>query len=195
MSRVLGALIAGGKSLRMGREKCFVTLRGQSLLGYTLQRLTPQVDAVVINANGDAKRFAAFGLPVVPDVLAQVTMPLAGLHAVLCHGVAQGFSHALVVPSDTPFLPPDLRRRLEDASPAIARSAAQDHYLTGFWPTALAATLGHALEDGQLARMKDWITLAEARAVEWPVQPFDPFFNINTEADLAAAERIMEQLR
>jgi molybdenum cofactor guanylyltransferase len=193
--KILGAVIAGGKSTRMeGREKSFLMLDGATLLERTLSRLRFQVDDVIINANGDASRFAATGVTVVEDVLTDVGTPLAGLQAALYYGANHGFEAVVTVPSDVPFLPLDLVQRLLSAGAvtgaAIARSGGQDHYLTGIWTTAMARPLGRLIENEGMQRVQDFVTRAKAEKVVWAAVPHDPFFNINTPDDLAEAERI-----
>jgi molybdenum cofactor guanylyltransferase len=196
--KILGAIIAGGHSTRMGGvEKSFLALAGATLLERTLSRLRFQVDDVVINANGDASRFAATGVVVVGDVLTDVRTPLAGLHAALSYGASQGFDAVVTVPSDAPFLPLDLVKRLleggEVSGAAIARSAGQDHYLTGIWTTAMAKPLGRLIETEDMKRVQDFVTRAKAEKVVWAAVPHDPFFNINTPEDLAVAEMMAQE--
>ena len=193
--KILGAVIAGGKSSRMGgREKSFLVLDGASLLDRTLSRLRFQVDDLIINANGDATRFATSGATVVEDVLTDIGTPLAGLHAALCYGANHGFAAVVTVPSDAPFLPLDLVERLVDAGEvsgaAIARSDEQDHYLTGIWTTSMAKSLGRLIETDGLRRVQDFVMKAKAEKVVWAAIPHDPFFNINTPEDLEMAEMI-----
>lgn len=190
--RVCGVIVAGGRSSRMGREKALETLLGRRIIDWAAGRLADQVDAVAINANGDAARFAMTGLPVFGDLRPDVGTPLAGLHAALAHAVEQGFDAVLTVPSDAPFLPRDLARRLSDAGrpAAIAASGGQQHYLTGLWSSGLLPDLEKALDAAPWPRMQDWARQCSAAAVEWPVSPYDPFFNVNTPDELAEAERI-----
>jgi molybdenum cofactor guanylyltransferase len=193
--KILGAIIAGGKSARMGgREKSFISLDGATLLERTLSRLRFQVDDVIINANGDAARFASTGLTVVEDVLTDIGTPLAGLHAALYYGANQGFEAVVTIPSDAPFLPLDLAERLVEGGQvtgaAIARSGGQDHYLTGIWTTAMAKPMGHLIASEGLVRVQDFVGKAKAEKVVWAAIPHDPFFNINTPEDLAEAEQI-----
>ena len=186
--KIAGAIIAGGKSSRMGGlEKTFLSWDGQSILDRIVARLSPQVDALIVNANGDPARFG--GLTVVPDREAGTPTPLAGLLAVLTWGAGQGFDAVLTVPSDTPFLPRDMAEWLSGNGPAIASAAGQDHYLTGLWPSALAPELDRCFASG-LIRVQDWARQVKARRVVWPDQPYDPFFNVNTPEDLAEAQRI-----
>jgi molybdenum cofactor guanylyltransferase len=192
---ILGAIIAGGQSTRMGgREKSFLDLAGTTLLERTLSRLRFQVDDVVINANGDASRFASTSMVVVEDILTDVRTPLAGLQAALYYGASQGFDAVVTVPSDSPFLPLDLVERLleggEVTGAAIARSGGQDHYLTGIWTTAMAKPLGRLIETEGISRVQDFVTRAKAEKVVWAAVPHDPFFNINTPEDLIEAELI-----
>ncbi len=193
--KILGAIIAGGHSTRMGGvEKSFIPLDGATLIDRTISRLRFQVDEVVINANGDASRFAATGLMVVEDLLTEVGTPLAGLQAALYYGAHNGFDAVVTVPSDSPFLPLDLVERLleggEVSGAAIARSGGQDHYLTGIWTSAMAKPLGRLIENEGVKRVQDFVTRAKAEKVVWAAVPHDPFFNINTPEDLALAELI-----
>lgn len=190
--RIAGAIVAGGRSLRMGQEKAFVALAGQPLLAHVVARIAPQVDALVLNANGDARRFASFDLPVIPDLRHDRPTPVAGLAACLGFAADRGFDAVLTMPADTPFLPRDLVRRLRAAAAraAIAASGGQDHYLTGLWSVELRTDLDRAMDGEALTRVQDWARRCAAVAVSWPALPFDPFFNVNTPGDLAEAARI-----
>jgi molybdenum cofactor guanylyltransferase len=184
--KVLGAIIAGGRSRRMGGvEKALLQLGSKTLIEHVVARLAPQVDDVIINANGDTARFHGV---VVPDVITHIQTPLVGLHAVLAY--AKNYDAVLTVPSDGPFIPSDLRARLGDG-PTIARSNSQAHYLTGLWPVSLFAKLDEAMRGG-MVRMQDWVLQCQAAEVEWPVEPYDPFFNINTPDGLVRAEEILK---
>src|SRR3546814_6473159 len=69
-NQVVGVLLAGGLSRRMGGgDKCLRELGGQTILARIVDRAGPQVGALVLNANGDPARFAAFGLPVATDAV------------------------------------------------------------------------------------------------------------------------------
>jgi molybdenum cofactor guanylyltransferase len=189
--KVMGAIVAGGQSSRMGgQEKAFLPLGGRPLLAHVIERLSPQVDRLIINSNGVPFRFAKFHAAVVPDLMDDLNTPLAGLHAGLVHAAEHGAEVLITVPSDTPFLPPDLAARLGQG-PAIAASSGQDHYIAGAWPVGLLEDLEAAIHRDKLFRMKDWAKRCHARPVEWALTPHDPFFNVNTPDDLATAERML----
>ncbi|HEV2335229.1 MAG TPA: molybdenum cofactor guanylyltransferase, partial [Stellaceae bacterium] len=113
--KIVGLLLAGGQSRRMGGgDKALRLLGGQTLLDHVIGRIGPQVEALVLNANGDPARFARFGLPVVADSIADFAGPLAGILAGLDWTAANRPGCALVVSvaTDAPFLPADLVARL-----------------------------------------------------------------------------------
>ena len=193
--RVLGAVIAGGHSRRMGgQEKALLDLGGITLLERVISRIAPQVDEVIINANGDPARFTMFGRSVIADMMATGT-PLAGLHAALRHGQRHGHDAVLTVPSDAPFLPLNLVGRLADAGShtgaVVAASLGQTHHLTGLWSSAMADKLEELLAAGRLRRMMDLSEVFAVEVAEWEVDPVDPFLNINTPDDLALALRCL----
>ena len=193
--RILAVIVAGGRSSRMGREKAFELIGRRTIMSRIVERLSGQVSAVVINANGNVERFRDLGLPVIGDVREDVGTPLAGLHAALCFANEQDFASVLTVPSDCPFLPLDLAGRLaaEGGDAAIAASGGQAHYLTGLWSRHLLEDLEQALD--QPPRLQDWARRCGAAVVEWPAVPFDPFFNVNTPEELAEAEQIAAKFR
>jgi molybdenum cofactor guanylyltransferase len=192
--KLLGAIIAGGTSSRMGEEKALLKLDGVTILERIASRLRIQVDGVILNANGDISRFSNSGVPIIADVLTSVATPLAGLHSVLRYGAENHFDAVVTVPSDSPFIPLDLVSRLleagEEKGAAIARSHEHEHYLTGIWTTQLSRPLEKLILQENLRRMQDFVTRVEAPSVLWSDQPHDPFFNINTKEDLEIAERI-----
>ncbi|SLN65724.1 Molybdenum cofactor guanylyltransferase [Falsiruegeria litorea R37] len=198
MTKPLGVILAGGQARRMGGgDKGALILGGRSLLDRVIDRLGPQVDRLVLNANGDPQRFAEYGLPVVPDSLADYPGPLAGVLAGMEYAADQGFSHIVTAAADTPFFPQDLTERLaraaDRANTPIALAATQEegrmnrHPTFGLWPVNLRADLRAALEDG-LRKVVLWTDKHGAASA-----PFDDnaFFNINTPEDLAQAETML----
>jgi molybdopterin-guanine dinucleotide biosynthesis protein A len=198
---IVGLLLAGGLSRRMGGgDKCLRLLGGRSLLDRVVDRLRPQVAALVLNANGDPARFAAFGLPVVADSVPDYAGPLAGILAGLDWAAEHRPDCPLVasVPTDAPFLPADLIRRLEagraeaDADLACAASGGQPHPVIGLWPVRLRADLRHAVLDEGIRKVDRWTGRYRLATVTFDDRPVDPFFNANRPEDLAAAEYFLE---
>jgi len=201
---VVGVLLAGGKSSRMGGgDKCLRELGGKPILTRIIERLQPQVSEIVINANGDPARFDAFGLPVVSDSVAGYQGPLAGVHAALewVKTNRPGVEHIVTVATDTPFFPADLVHRFLDAAGASAFRVAQSdmgvHPVIGLWPIGLSEPLETSLARGE-RKVTAWTKDHGAVPVFFSTvdvggQSIDPFFNINAPEDLAAAEALLSE--
>jgi len=189
----IGAVVlAGGRAERLGGvDKGLIVLAGTPLAGHVLARITPQVDAVVLSANRNLARYAAFGHPVVEDDTPGYPGPLAGILAG-CASLSQAW--CLVVPCDTPFLPSGLgvgllaAAREADSRLARASDGQRGHY---------AVMLMHR---SLLADMRQWLAAGEHRLRAWqdrhrPAEACfadaNAFLNINTDADLMRAEALL----
>ena len=196
---IAGVVLAGGLSRRMGGvDKAFLPLGARPMIAHVLDRLAPQVAQIAINANGDTTRFAAFGTPVLADIVTGFAGPLAGIHLAMTWARSVDATHVATAAADTPFLPTNLVSRLRDAgsgprSVVIARSARGTHPVFGLWPVDLESDLENWLTGGGSLRVTDWLQRHEP--VECSFLPdengTDPFFNVNTPADLAEADEIL----
>ena len=195
----LGLVLAGGRATRMGGgDKTLLKLGDTTILERVLTRIGPHCKAMVLNANGDPSRFAAFGLPVVADEVPDFAGPLAGILAGLEwaaheHPEIEWMASA---PGDCPFLPPDLIPRLHEARNAegkilaCARSGEWRHPVVALWPVALRVDLRRALFDEDLHKIELFTGRYGVAVAEWPDRPIDPFMNVNKPEDLAAAADI-----
>ena len=200
----LGLVLAGGLARRMGGgDKARIEIGGVTILDRVLACLSAQCTGIVINANGDPARFADAGVPVIPDNVEGHPGPLAGILAGLDWLAAQanGVEWLLSVPGDCPFLPDDLveklhqaRRRMGAGVPlACARSGEWRHPVVGLWPLALRADLRKALVEEGLRKIEVWTGRHGLAIADWPAEPVDPFFNVNTPEDATLANRIALQ--
>jgi molybdopterin-guanine dinucleotide biosynthesis protein A len=188
-----------------GGDKALIDIGGVSILDRVLATLSAQTIGIVINANGDPKRFADTGLPVIADNVPGFAGPLAGILAGLDWLAAQdnGIEWLVSVPGDCPFLPDDLveklhgaRRKMGAGVPlACARSGEWRHPVVGLWPLALRADLRKALVEEDLRKIEVWTARHGIAIAEWADQPVDPFFNVNTPEDAARAEKIALQFQ
>jgi molybdopterin-guanine dinucleotide biosynthesis protein A len=195
-----GVLLAGGLARRMGGgDKPMRAIGGRTILERVIARLSPQCDGLILNANGDPARFAAFGLPVIADNVADFPGPLAGILAALDWTAANrpNVEWVLSAAADCPFLPRDLVARLyrslseENAQLAVAASDGQSHPVIGLWSVALRDELRHALVKEDIRKIDRWTARYRLAIVSWPTMPLDPFFNANTIEDIAEAERLV----
>lgn len=195
----LGVVLAGGLGRRMGGDdKPLNKIDGRSMLERVIGRLRPQCDLLILNANGEAARFASFGLPVVADNVEGYAGPLAGVLAALDWAAANASDVDWVVSAagDAPFLPRDLVARLHEARRlsttrlAVAASGGRSHPAIGLWSVDLREELRAALVVEECRRVDRFTARYPLAVASWPLEGRDPFFNVNTPSDLEAAERL-----
>lgn len=183
-----------------GGDKGLLDLAGESLVARVIGRLGPHVERLALNANGAPERFASFGLPVIADSIEGHPGPLAGVLAGLDWAAELGADVIVTAAADTPFFPEDLVPRLLQAAdgmaaPLVLAATQVDgrilrHPTFGLWPVALRHDLRAALESG-LRKVVLWTDAHGGRIAEFSIGRFDPFFNVNTPEDLAAAESLI----
>lgn len=204
VSDIPGLILAGGLSRRMGTNKALSQLGGKPLMSHVIDRVTPQVTNLALNASGSWAD--TFGLPLVPDTKAGHAGPLAGILAGMRHFErhAPQATHFLTVPADSPFFPADLAARLIDHitgenAIVIAASTGQVHPVFGLWPVAIADDLEAWLGDDRNRRIRSFLARHPTIGVSFPpieslTTSIDPFFNINTPDELATAETFFKSM-
>lgn len=203
--RVLGVLLAGGLSRRMGGgDKGLMPLAGKPVMAHALERLRAQTRDVVINANGDPNRFASFQAPVVPDTIKGFAGPLAGVLAGLRYAskLEEQPAYIATAAADTPFFPENLVKSLlnqvEDTKTIVlATSNERRHPTFGLWPLSLADDLDNWLKNEENRKVLLWVDRHNWSTVDFQstsigTMTLDPFFNINTPEDFATAQSILE---
>jgi molybdopterin-guanine dinucleotide biosynthesis protein A len=187
--KLVCVVLAGGEGRRMQGEKAGRMLGGRTLLERALQRAAGYGAPVALSVRDPHQRN---GAPVLVDDRA-LPGPLAGIASALRFAAGQGAAAALTIPVDAPFLPDDLAERLSaalDQGVALARSGERLHPVCALWRAGLDEPLRAYAATGRGALMG----LADAvgwTAVDWPAEPVDPFFNVNTPEDLLQAEALL----
>lgn len=198
---VVGVILAGGLARRMGGgDKCMILLEGRPLLSWIVERFSPQVRHLILNANGDANRFDSFALPVVADTVPDFAGPLAGILAALewTRATLPEVPWVASCAGDAPFVPRDLVARFQAAQGAAnadlvcAVSGGQTNPVCGLWKVDLADDLRRALVEEDLHKIDVWTARYKLATVDFAIEPVDPFFNINRPEDMAIAEALLE---
>ena len=189
--RITGVVLAGGQGSRMGgADKGLQTFRGKPMVQHVVERLAPQVDELLINANRNAGAYARFGYRVVADEIEGFAGPLAGFERGLAHA---GGELVVTAPCDSPFLPPDLVARLRDALEsgnaqlAVAKTGSQAHPVFSLMRRSVHASLRDFLSSGQ-RKIDRWYGGLAIVEVAFDDEP-DAFLNINTLDELTGLER------
>jgi molybdopterin-guanine dinucleotide biosynthesis protein A len=188
---ITGIILAGGLGRRMGGvDKGLVSFLGQPMIAHVAQRLSPQVDEVLINANREIAQYKALGHPVISDDITGFAGPLAGLQKGM---LMASSTHILTVPCDSPLLPMDLAERLmsglieSDADLATARTGSQLHPVFCLCRKSLLPNLEGFLRDGG-RKVDAWFSTLNMIEISFDDNP-QAFANINTTAELAELEQ------
>ncbi len=196
----VGAILAGGLARRLGGgDKGLRMIGDRTVLSRLVDRLTPQVARLVLNANDDPQRFQGLGVPVVADSLSDRPGPLAGVVTALEWAAlsAPEIAWVVTVPGDAPFIPRDLVRRLhatryrDSAILACAGSRGRTHPVVALWPMSIRDALRHAVAEDGIRKVAKFMQRYSCSVVEWEADPVDPFFNVNTPADLIEAAHLV----
>lgn len=192
-----GAILAGGRSRRMGvGSKALLELDGRAMLQHVIDRVTPQVDRLLLSVETPLVEFESFGLPQVPDPEPGSRGPLGGLAAALRYLHQGQDSYLLLVPCDAPFLPADLARSLHDRAESEGSMIAVASYRSNLQPTFslwhrdVLEDLESAVKNDRMAGFKQFLRGRKYSVLEWPASAVNPFFNINDPSALEDARKM-----
>ncbi len=192
---ITAIIISGGRASRMGGiDKGLISLNGKPLVKHVIERISPQVDEVLINANRELTQYKAFGLPVLKDENADFIGPLAGFSLGLHHA-----KHDLVltVPCDVPLLPEDLVARLSieltkhDADIVVANSEENAHPIISLCKKNILPSLIQYIDDGE-RKISTWQKNQHYREVEFNAFGH-AFYNVNTQSDLVKLAKLINK--
>lgn len=186
-------VLAGGEGRRIGGHKPLLMLAGERLIDRALRQARTWSDTTAIAVRDPAQVERVDARIIIDKPL--IEGPLAGLASALVFAANASREFVLTIAADMPFLPHDLAARLQsaigDGGCAIASSCGHLHPVCGLWRTSAAEQLGSYLAGKQRA-LKGFAALIGMREVEWQAGAVDPFFNVNTAADLLEAKRRAE---
>lgn len=192
----MAVILAGGEGRRMGGEdKSRLDLNGKPLIRHVLDRVSPQAHLTTVSCHDAPERFSDLNIPIISDDSSERLGPIGGILSAM-DWAANNLPDAefiLSVPTDTPFLPHDLVRRLQNArdmadlNMACACSGDQIHPVIAFWPVAVRDVLRRSLARAPERNVRNWARRIGCAYAIWQAEPEDPFFNINSPEDLDEA--------
>ena len=189
-SDVAVVILAGGEGRRIGGDKPLLELAGERLIDRAL-RNARRWSAPIAVAARDSSQVEPITVPVIADQR-DIEGPVAGLLSALRFTAELRCRHVLTIPADMPFLPADmfgrLRKQIGDLGCAMASSNGHVHPVCALWRASALDRAGEYLASSRRS-LRGFAELVGYVPVDWPAEPFDPFFNINTAEDLAEAER------
>ncbi|MDX5593624.1 molybdenum cofactor guanylyltransferase MobA [Pseudovibrio sp. SPO723] len=199
--RIIGCLLCGGQSRRMGgHDKTLAELNGRKLVNITASRLAPQVKSLVVSVNNPTEDHIGLDVPLLPDTLPGQLGPMAGILAAMEWARVNEPDAIWIVSAaaDTPFFPLDLTEKLAEPAGSIvplitmAQSREQLHPTFALWPIYLAEDIRTYLLMGGRS-IQGFVRERTPPVVSFggPIVDgieVDPFFNINTPQDLEIAK-------
>lgn len=182
---ITAVILAGGKARRMnGQDKGLITLHGRPMVDYIIHALQPQVGSILVNANRNTEQYAAFGLPVIADMLGDFFGPLVGMASGMD---ATATSFIVTAPCDSPIIPDNLveilYRALQEnrADISVAHDGERMQPVFALLRRSLLASLLDYLNEGG-RKIDTWFGQQPLALADFSDSP-DTFLNLNTPED------------
>jgi len=200
---ILGAILAGGKSKRMGKDKLFLEINNKKLIEHTIDKVKKYLKEVIIITNQDNEYFSKNNLITVKDCIEGQLGPLVGILTAMkwakenltkCSWIA-------TFPCDTPFFPESIIKSFIEESKKkeslilCASSHGRKHNIFGLWSLDLYDKLENDLINKKIRKVQDWTEKNKIKNLEFTFKDYDPFFNINTEEDLEFAKKLSKKIK
>jgi molybdopterin-guanine dinucleotide biosynthesis protein A len=200
---ILGAILAGGQSKRMGKGKLFIEFNNKKLIEHTIDKVKKYLKKVIIVTNQDNEFFSKNNLTTVKDCIEGQLGPLVGILTAMkwakenlgkCSWIA-------TFPCDTPFFPESIiesfieESKKKESLILCASSHGRKHNIFGLWSLDLYDKLKDDLINKKVRKVQDWTEKNKIKNLEFKFKDYDPFFNINTEEDLEFAKKLSKKIK
>jgi len=200
---ILGAILAGGQSKRMGKDKLFLELNNKKLIEHTIDKVKKYLKKIIIITNQDNEFFFKNNLTTVKDCIEGQLGPLVGILTAMkwAKENLSKCSWIATFPCDTPFFPESIIKSFIEESKKkeslilCASSHGRKHNIFGLWSLDLYDKLENDLINKKIRKVQDWTEKNKIKNLEFKFIDYDPFFNINTEEDLAFAKKLGTKIK
>ena len=200
---ILGTILAGGQSKRMGKDKLFLELNNKKLIEHTLDKVKKYLKKIIIITNQDNEFFFKNNLTTVKDCVEGQLGPLVGILSAMkwAKENLSKCSWIATFPCDTPFFPESIIKRFIEESEKkeslilCASSHGRKHNIFGLWSLDLYEKLKDDLINKKVRKVQDWTEKNKIKNLEFKFRDYDPFFNINTEEDLEFAKKLSKKIK
>ena len=200
---ILGAILAGGQSRRMGKDKLFLELNNKKLIEHTIDKVKKYLKQIIIITNQDNEFFFKNNLTTVKDCIEGQLGPLVGILTAMKWAKENSHKYSWIAtfPCDTPFFPESIIKSFIEESKKkeslilCASSHGRKHNIFGLWSLDLYDKLENDLINKKIRKVQDWTEKNKIKNLEFKFIDYDPFFNINTEEDLAFAKKLSTKIK
>ena len=195
-SKILGVVLAGGKSLRFGEDKSQVKLNNKSLIDHILSEILTEFKELLIVSNNSIKFNKSEKISIIGDFKNNLG-PLGGVLTAMkwIKDNNKDYQWISTFPTDTPFFKKKILKdfhdkiNLKNGKLFFIKSNNTRHNIFGLWSIDLADKLEKDLENGD-RKVEDWANKVGVNIIDMQFEKNDPFFNINTKEDLEKAKDI-----
>jgi len=202
-NNILGAILAGGQSKRMGKDKLFLQLNNKTLIEHTIDKVKKHLKKVIIITNQENEFFSKNNLTVVKDCIEGQLGPLVGILTAMKWAKENLTQCAWVAsfPCDTPFFPENIVENFIQESEKkeslilCASCHGRKHNIFGLWSLDLYDKLQDELINKKVRKVQDWTEKNKIKNLEFEFKDYDPFFNINTKEDLEFAKKLIKKIK
>jgi len=200
---ILGAILAGGQSRRMGKDKLFLELNNKKLIEHTIDKVKKYLKQIIIITNQNNEFFFKNNLTTVKDCIEGQLGPLVGILTAMkwAKENLSKCSWIATFPCDTPFFPESIIESFIEESEKkeslilCASSHGRKHNIFGLWSLDLYDKLKDDLINKKVRKVQDWTEKNKIKNLEFKFKDYDPFFNINTEEDLEFAKKLSKKIK
>jgi len=200
---ILGAILAGGQSKRMGKDKLFLELNNKKLIEHTTDKVKKYLKKIIIITNQDNEFFFKNNLITVKDCIEGQLGPLVGILTAMKWAKENmiGCSWVATFPCDTPFFPETIienfiqESKKKESLILCASSHGRKHNIFGLWSLDLYDKLEDDLINKKVRKVQDWTEENKIKNLEFKFKDYDPFFNINTKEDLEFAKKLSTKIK
>ena len=200
---ILAAILAGGQSKRMGKDKLFLDLNNKKLIEHTIDKVKKYLKKVIIVTNQDNEFFSKNNLTTVKDCIEGQLGPLVGILTAMkwAKENLSKCSWIATFPCDTPFFPESIIKsfieesEIKESLILCASSHGRKHNIFGLWSLDLYDKLKEDLINKKVRKVQDWTEKNKIKNLEFKFKDYDPFFNINTKEDLEFAKKLSKKIK
>jgi len=200
---ILAAILAGGQSKRMGKDKLFLEFNNKKLIEHTIDKVKKYLKKVIIITNQDNEFFFKNNLTTVKDCIEGQLGPLVGILTAMkwAKENLSKCSWIATFPCDTPFFPESIiesfikESEKKESLILCASSHGRKHNIFGLWSLDLYDKLKDDLINKKVRKVQDWTEKNKIKNLEFTFKDYDPFFNINTEEDLEFAKKLSKRIK
>ena len=197
-NKILGVVLAGGKSQRFGEDKSQVKLHGKILIDYILSEIIDQFEEILIVTNNEIKFKFSKKISITKDLIEGIG-PLGGILTAMkwIKKNNKNYKWISTFPSDTPFFTKNelqifyKKIDIQKSKLFFIKNKKTRHNIFGLWSTDLMEKLDNDLKKGE-RKVEVWADTAGVEIINIEYEKKDPFFNINTKEDLEKAYKMFE---